>query len=307
MKRPRPPRRFRLHGELFTALLALAATAVAVFLHPTSRPGSPLPSPRMEPPAGACPSAYEEIFARSPLRVRVIFGYKDTRPARFVADRYERAIFAQRILAPCAGNRADCGFSRDESDADLFQKTVAGPDGRPRLAELRLAQSSIGPDDETNRADPFQRWQSAHARAEFVDGLRAAEIVFYNGHSRAGGGPDFEPPRITPTKEPQYGWYRSQQPGLKLMIGALTKDSRTRVVGLFSCASDRLFAIALRTQKTGLGVIASDRLIYFADALESSLAALSGLLKMECQPELERDLTARSAQAGTKIIGFFRE
>src|SRR5690606_18334478 len=39
----------------------------------------------------ACHRAYARLYKNDIVDMRLVFGYKDARPARFVADRYERA------------------------------------------------------------------------------------------------------------------------------------------------------------------------------------------------------------------------
>jgi len=265
---------------------------------------------RQRPPAveftdGACEQAYLDLFRASqagdPIRVKIVFGYKDARPARFVADRYERMLLVQRLLAQCNREDAACAFDRDPDDAELFTKTIFGPDGKKRRVELQVIASSAGPDDVENRANPFQRWTSDHAQQSWIEALQRTEIAFYNGHSRSGGGPDFSPPRINAANHITYPWYREHQPGLKQMRSTLvSEDSRAKVVGMFSCAASPLFADELRKTRNGFGVLSSDRLIYFAEAIDQSLEALSALLKMKCQPEFESLL-----RAGTQFLGFF--
>lgn len=281
-----------------------------------------LESPSISPLASAdpkCRAAYENFFGADPLKILVAFGYKDARPARFVGDRYERALFVQRVLAPCEPGEHACGFERGEEDADLFTKRIVGADGRKKSVELRIVHSSVGPDDQENRIDPHQLWRSDYARELFLRAIRDSAAVFYNGHSRAGGGPDFHPPELGWGQHVRYDLYRSRAQGLKEMTVAIS-DSKAAVkmMGMFSCASSQHFSGeilkawgASRSSQTSskttkeLGWISSSQLLYFADALESSLQALSALLGMKCQPEFEEALKARSPQAGTRLKGFF--
>jgi hypothetical protein len=234
----------------------------------------------------------------------MVFGYKDARPARFVDDRYEQAIFVQRLLKSCEGGRQDCGFKLDrdrEAPLERLTKTINGPTGDPERVVLTVVHSSVGPDDETNRANPFQKWQSAQAQEQFEFALKNADVVFYNGHSRVGGGPDFFPPKLGRNEHVDYVWYKTHAKS-RLAMERLLHESQAsplKVLGLFSCASDRLFANKSQDAKPGLGLISSVELIYFSDAIENSLAALSGLLEMKCRPEMDGILNA-----STELRGF---
>lgn len=261
-----------------------------------------------------CQATYKKIFSKGVVRIRMAFGYKDTRPARFVGDRHERLAFVERILRPCKGQRLDCGFRRHPDNGDLFGKLVPGLDGKPVRILLYVTHSSVGSDDLSNRQDPYQVWQSNYAKKSFYSGIEKADIVFYNGHSRFGGGPDFEPPHLTDDDQPNVKYYQSHRPGFQIVkeqlksraaIGSKKKsDQGLRLLGLFSCASSQLFAKTLEKEyETGL--ISSRALIYYADALESSLRALSALLEMRCEKDFKAAVGHPSPVKDAHVHNFF--
>jgi hypothetical protein len=261
----------------------------------------------------SCRQTYFRFFREPSVEMRVVFGYKDARPARFVADRYERLLFVQRILAPCPTSRLEraCGFRRDMNDADLFTREIHGPDGEPRTVRLRVVQPSVGADDEENRKDPFQAWRTVYAQKEFLGGLAVADLVLYNGHSRAGGGPDFRPPRITASQEIDFGWYQAHEPGFEPVLKALralpAEVDRPKLVGFLSCASSTHFLARVNEIRPTLGTVTSPRLLYFSDALESSLETLSSILSFRCQKDFERSLKkAETRASGARVSGFFK-
>ena len=57
----------------------------------------------------------------------MVFGYKDSRPARFVGDRHERLALIQRLTSECSGSQQACGFERSPENSDLFIKSIMGP------------------------------------------------------------------------------------------------------------------------------------------------------------------------------------
>jgi hypothetical protein len=170
--------------------------------------------------------------------------------------------------------------------------------------------SSASSDDLDNRTNPFQLWKSERVQKSFLTALKEADIVFYDGHSRRSGGPDFQPPRISENGHVRYGWYDQNQPGMKLILSELNERvaSPLRLMGFFSCASSRwledLEDLELPLGKK-VGFITSSRLIYFSDAMESMLGALSGVLGMQCQPDFNKLMSSQENQAGTVIEGFF--
>lgn len=270
---------------------------------------APTASPVTDFTSERCRKAYTEFYRNSAVDLRVVYGYKDARPARFVADRYERLIFVQKLLEKCTPESYACGFRRASKDADLFLKEILGPDGIPREVFLRVIQSSSGPDDVENRKDPFQKWKTKYAETAFLSGLSNADAVFYNGHSRAGGGPDFQPPRIGSRSEVQFGWYKANEPGFIHTMAALKKEpSHLKMLGLFSCASSRLFLDRVQSVRAGLGLVMSTKLIYFSDAMESQVETLSALLGMKCEKSYEEIMKKPDIRAGgAQISGFFKD
>ncbi|MCB0405052.1 MAG: hypothetical protein KDD51_09715 [Bdellovibrionales bacterium] len=280
---------------------AVAALMVAVlfFFRNPKRPPTPetllppVPSEletaygisKAERAASPCFQTYEELLSDGVLDVRIVFGYKDARPARYVGDRYERAILVEYLLGECRAGFFACGFDRDAEDADLFRKTVRAANGAKVLVRVRVAASSVGPDDEENRErDASQPQQSAYAERVFLDGLKVADVVFYDGHSRDGGGPDFEPPQMLKDDHVNYYWYVLRTPGLSKTVDALKADSgKRRLVGVFSCVSDKHFSDVLLATKKKNGLITSPNLIYYTEALRNLIGGLSATIGQFCK------------------------
>lgn len=227
-----------------------------------------------------------ETKAKS-LDVRIFFGYKDARPARFVGDRYEMAMFLQKLTGPCTADRQDCEFkpaidSSEGSQAQVFYKWIKRPEGAaPLRVQLRVFTSSVGSDDDENRSNPFQKWKSEYLKDQFTKALKTADVVFYNGHSRAGGGPDFAVPEMTKLKHVHYAHYQKVKPGLSLIQNSLKQspNSPLQVLGLYSCQSDQLFRKKVEAVKSSVKVLGSRQLLYFSDAFNDSLDQLSQIIK----------------------------
>ncbi len=265
------------------------------------------PEPATTAASEACRRAYEKFYRGQTIDIRVIFGYKDVRPARFVGDRYEAMIFSRYLLAPCLKGWNACGFVREISDPEIFRKSIEGPDGKPREIVLRVTHSSAGPDDRENRNDAFQKWRTAHASEIFFEGIEKADVIFYNGHSRDGGGPDFAPPHLTSNAHVDYSWYTSHRPGFeKLRDSLVSERARIQLLGLFSCASRAHFTNEIWQAKPEMATITSARLIYYSDALQAQLGALSALLGRECESGFGHALRAHPEAGNSKLNGFFR-
>src|SRR5690606_28410542 len=122
----------RRHLAVLGVTIVLVATGTLYLW--AKRGSTPVPPPVFE--NEACRTRYLSFYEKPQIDLKVVFGYKDARPARFVADRYERAIFIQRLLRDCKHGNQACGFRRGDSDADLFLKDITGPDGKPRSIYL---------------------------------------------------------------------------------------------------------------------------------------------------------------------------
>src|SRR5579871_5723859 len=92
-------------SKVIALALVFAALAYAVHEHRS----------RLRISANVPPKCKEElfpIFHNDTVDVRIIFGYKDARPARFVGDRYERLVLINGLTGPCLPKRFDCEFER---------------------------------------------------------------------------------------------------------------------------------------------------------------------------------------------------
>lgn len=262
----------------------------------------------------ACVAAYQEVFNKPIVNISVVFGYKDTRPARFVGDRHERLAFVQKILRPCTKTSEACGFERSPKNSDLFFKKIKGLSKKPITVQLKVVHSATGSDDQGNRNDPFQSWQSEYAKETFFSGIKDSDVLFYNGHSRFGGGPDFEPPHLNDANEVDAPYYQNQKPGFVktldvIQVQSFTKGAvggRMKVFGLFSCGSSQHFTEEIQ-QYSGVGLISSKNLIYYADALDNSLIALDSFLQMRCLKQFNASLRNGNTVKGMRLQGFLSE
>jgi len=256
-----------------------------------------------------CDRAYGLLTRDGSLFITVVFGYKDARPHRFVGDRYERAAFVDSLLKPCADeDEVVCGFSTDPGNPEFFTKKVMWLDGKERIVQIQVLASSVGPDDEWNRGSKVQQWHSDRTYRLFRRSITKSDIVFYNGHSRTGGGPDFFPPQINKAGMVQYKRYQEERPGLKDLVEDLERAKgarQPRLLGLFSCASTKHFQQTILKTKPKLGVIASEALLYQADAMDNMLRALTAVLRGECEPQFNKRLRAEDPTVGSKLVGFF--
>lgn len=213
--------------------------------------------------------------------IRIVFGYKDTRPTRFVGDRYERLYIVQDLVRPCTQPKnMICGFTRDEQDGDsLWRYFVLSKQDTMRV-RIKITPSSVGPDDQLNRQNPFQDLQTRIAENNLVSGLSMANGVFYVGHSRDGGGPDFAPPRITSSREVDYRWYQENKPGISSVLNAIasSKFHEHQVFGMMSCLSSKHFEKSILDLTKRVSFVSTHKLIYYTEALNQTQFEVSKLM-----------------------------
>lgn len=237
----------------------------------------------------------------APVDIRIAFGYKDTRPTRFVGDAYERLYLISNLIAPCRrpGDFA-CGFQRDPADGNRLEKVVLRSSAPQRLnIQVKITSAAAGPDDEDNRRNPYQKYLSEIAENNFLNGLREADAVFYIGHSRNGGGPNFAPPILGAKKQVAYNWYQKHRPGLKQMLKALsTKNNESLQLDLLACASTKHFKKTLLKASPGLRLATVPDLIYYSEALETTLKRVSKLIAERANDSDPRNLFPNSPAGG---------
>ena len=256
-----------------------------------------------------CDQVYESLFNNRVFTIYIVFGYKDSRPQRFVADQLEKMALIRHITQKCIGSYPICEFVRNSENTDLFEKAGVKPNGEQVKIKLWLVDSSVGFDDEDNRKNPFQLWKSTMTKKKFQTGLREADIVFYNGHSRGGGGPDFSPPILKlDSSEVNYKLYHHNRTGLQVTQEAvnLEKGSRVKVLGLFSCVSGEHFSGEIKSVNSKVALLTSEVLLYYVDAMRDSVAAMAGILSGYCQREMSGTLQNERGRSGSRLTGLFR-
>ncbi len=232
--------------------------------------------------------------------IRIAFGYKDTRPTQFVGDRYERLYLIQYLTRNCSQlKNLICGFVRDEHDGDSLLRVFNVTKTNVVQVRIKITPSSVGPDDEQNRLNPYQEIQSAISENNLLSGLNSAQAIFYIGHSRDGGGPDFKPPQLTPSKEVDFNWYRTNKPGLQKLLEEIrsSKNTQPQTFGMLSCLSSKHFEQSIYSLTKRIRFVSTKKLIYYTEALDQSLREVSKVIR-------EQLLTATSGASTPKTLSF---
>jgi hypothetical protein len=242
-----------------------------------------------------CQEKMKRIYKDGTAKVDLFMGYADVGGSPPLAtDAIERAYLVQKLYRACGSE--PCGFKADPKDANHLGKTF--PDGRK--ISVNVHSSAIGDRDDLNRNNPAQASRTALMNEKFKKSLQNTEAVFYLGHSRDGGGPDFGPPRLTANGHTDYAWYRKNKPGLK-MIEENMSNGKPEFYGSFSCDSMKHFAEPIRKANREVVYFGTTRLAYFyptykkvngvtlpdrltsSEVIDSALLAIGGMATQKCE------------------------
>jgi hypothetical protein len=282
-------------------------------------------SPAIRKNLAACRRTYLDFYQRDTVDIRFALGYQDSLPQ--VSDLHSQTVITQRLRDPCPGDSDPplmiCGFESDPNDANvLIRRQHPGPDGRQRTIRLTITPSSATDDDRVNcptrtagvcDKTAAQTAQSERARRNFLDGLERADAVFYLGHARAGGGPDFDPPILGSDGHTDYTRYSgaSGTQDYRDMLDALDRGKAAgggaRFVGLFACSSSQWFRDGARSSgRDGMGFVGTGNLAMRNDNLVSAMGALDSLLAMRCRDGFEKSLRSPPRSTNHTLSGFFQ-
>lgn len=257
--------------------------------------------------SGQCEKLYAPIAARGVIDIRLALGYFDDSIGKeviFNGENYGLSpsldpdlfyAFAQVATRPCMSpSRTLCGFAMKGALTDgkvILEKRVR-IEGTTALARITLTHSSASSNFAANQSRLLNRQHQLTALSEqnFFDGVQNADFVYYVGHSRNGGGPDFTPPILNDELKPDYdGFYKIKQPGFnRLMARLRSRADGGPVVGLFSCFSYLHFYKDLMTQNAQRKVILSTSDINYFDAMNAALGHIEGVLEGRCGDDLKK-------------------
>lgn len=252
----------------------------------------------------SCKSRYGKIFNKKTIKISFGFGYGDARPNSMVWDHYVYSALVKKLKGNCPLGVVTCGFSESKTEKDLFRKIVEGPTGETNsLIELRITKPSLSGDNSINMSSANAEKQMltcAAANNKFMSEIaNGADIVFYYGHSRDGGGPDFCPAKTLSNDHVNYPYYRKNQPGFKNLLNAMelakTNKNPNKVIGLFSCSSGPHFYKRMLKVNSSAGYIVTSRTATFHELSMDAYASLDNLLSQRCADGFEDTFAPRKA------------
>ncbi len=265
-----------------------------------------------------CESLYEPMLSDDVLDVHYALGYfDDSTGADHIwaginygpSPSYDISVFhgiRQELKADCRGGLKLCGFSEagDPESGKVVLKKEVRVHGRDVLVRITLTQASASESFVLNKGELAARQKKLTLQSEenFFDGLKTADMVFYNGHSRNGGGPDFNSPILNKKGKVDYkGYYEIKRIGIKRTYNSLKENpNQGFVLGLFSCYSRKHFYSDFMKNNPQQKLILTAETIDYFDTLSASVGYLEGFLRGSCGQEL-----ADTAKQGQKIKNGF--
>lgn len=244
-----------------------------------------------------CQARYDKILNDGVIDIRILMGYFDwTIGTPVNADGgnfgYSPSIdpgayqsIRKILTSRCPGDAEFCEFREQTPYLFTKQVTIAGRSYQARI-EMYYASVSEYFNTNTGAERSQQQQRSAASQAQFTEALQNADAVFYFGHSRNGGGPDFNPPvLISGVNKVNYnGYYKPNRPGLKKMLAALKGSShRPQILGLMSCDSRDHFRSSLRSVAPNMGLISSTAVLKVDGVYTAMIGGIDAILRGQCQ------------------------
>ena len=202
-----------------------------------------------------------------------------------------------------------CGFNETGNPKlgkVILQKKIQllGEDVQVRIT-LTHASASESFIENTRSLNQRQEFLTKQSEENYFDGIGKADVVIYNGHSRNGGGPDFNPPILDSTLHTDYnGYYEIQRPGIKRVLELIkTAENKESVLAFFSCYSKKHFYNDLLLANPEQRLILSAETIDYHDSLKASMGYLEGFMRGACGQDLA-DIAKQGDRIKNGFIGF---
>ena len=197
------------------------------------------------------------------------------------------------MLAPCKSpHQKICGFSEVGGPLNgkvVFEKRI-DIIGQSILVRMTLTHASASQNyvENLTTLNEAQKYLTFQSEQNYFESIKDADVIFYNGHSRHGGGPDFTPVVLNAAGTADYeGHYKVLRTGIRRVLGEVRKRKDNNfILGLFSCYSASYYQEALFQAKPGIKTIFTVGSINYFDTIFSSMGYLEGLLHGSCGEDL---------------------
>jgi hypothetical protein len=228
----------------------------------------------------SCPEDFSALETGRTLRISMFYGYDNSEGK--VYDRVNARSMSHALTSQCRGRLSTCGFAIVSSSPSAVRllKTLRTLDGRK--VEINLFTSSLT-DDAKEGMNPdvmylAQDKLSRSMKQRFYRELVESDIVFYMGHSRLGGGMDFDvQPGVTTLFNAVF-----RLPMHPILRALRQRPTRLKMMGLFSCYSNQYFRRDLQDANPSLALILTTGYFNALPAEQASLGALDAVLSKKC-------------------------
>lgn len=271
-----------------------------------------------------CMPVYKNALSKGVLDVHYALGYFDDSQAIDIiydnknfglSPSLDIAVFdVIRVFlkSPCNTNSPQklCGFT-EQGEASNGLVILSKPIellGQSVTMRISLSYASASESFVANKSTLIERQKFLTQQSEqnyFGALAGAADVVFYNGHSRNGGGPDFNPPLLKEDLHVDYdGYYQIRKPGITRVL-EMIKNGRNKdqVIGFFSCYSQRWFYDSIMKANPKQRVVFSADTIDYLDSLQASMGYLEGFMQGYCGQDLA-DIAKQGDKIKTGFQGF---
>jgi hypothetical protein len=252
-------------------------------------------------PDNSCERFYSQIYQRPVIDVTIAFGYADPAvlPSKIgPMDHYYELALGEHLKEPCPKSDEKsrylaCGFTQVTDSPVTYAKQFQISSGETKEVRIRLASGSK---------------DRAAAEELFLDGVSKSDIVFYLGHARDGGGPDFTPAKRLRNAHINYAWYRANRPGFKKLLAALDSAATSsrrpapQLLGLFACTSERKFLKDLKIHAPETGFILSNDVSSFDDDFNALIGSLDAILGEKCRSAFSKSINPKLNSSGSRFL-----
>jgi hypothetical protein len=260
-----------LKQALIASLIICAPVAMAKILSPISQ--------------ADCQSDYLSLMAKSEINVTIAYGYFDAEDGSTWDNRMLQQ-FLNTMTAPCKSwSTKSCGFQIAGTGPYILTRKMTGPDGFIKTVKLTVDSPSLSTDSAANMSSALQKKKSEAVKQMYFKGLRDSEVTLYLGHSRDGGGPDFDPPKLN-HGHVDYNWYQEHPRDKKEMLNILSENpDKARILGFFSCSSIRWFSKGINLDAPASGFIGTDE-TYWTSAFDQVYPFIEKIFSYQCLEKL---------------------
>lgn len=273
-----------------------------------------------DPSPKTCHAQISALAQKKTVDIHVAFGYMDVSSGQDfndsgtqlyglgdVLDRDAKEALEAILTSSCLSQNGvklqACGFS--QSGNTLTKRVKNRFTGQNINFRITLDAPSISGKDKSNRQSQKQLQSSERSRRSFMSALQNKDVVLYLGHARSGGGPDFLPPLLTSQGRVNYPLYRSEQSGIRDVLGALKGTHvQPAVLGVLACKSTGLFANRIRAVAPSSILVTAGELFDYNDILPTGYAMIEALVSQRCTESFGRVVKVQPASAGFLNVKF---